>query len=355
MFLRNGLALHPYPSLTNNTGHDLSGENCKPTQLFHWDQLADEIPVSKIRLEESVRARQLMRNFYRRIHFPAKNSKYHRRKLIPLSFRNAVKLISDPDTRQNHFASVKKESEIQRIKAIPRYIKDQTSLLGFPLTFNDPASFPFMYREIFEKEVYYFPTENTHPFIIDCGSNIGLSLIYFKKIYPEATILGFEPDPEAFQTLQENISQSGVNGVELFNKGIWDCNTTLDFRTEGADGGRVATGTDSRNLVRIETVRLKEILDNKNIDLLKLDIEGAEFRVLLDCREQLHDVKRIFVEYHSFPGEPQELGSILQILKDAGFRYYLSNPGLTSENPFDKVVTDASMDMQFNIYGIRTK
>jgi hypothetical protein len=98
---------------------------------------------------------------------------------------------------------------------------------------------------------------------------------------------------------------------------------------------------------------LKNFLEGKSVDLLKIDIEGAEFPVLNDCREELRQVKRIFIEYHSLSGELQNLDNLLAILKDAGFRYYLSNPGLSSENPFREVITDAGKEMQLNVYGIR--
>lgn len=352
-FLKNGLALHPYPSLTNNFGHDLTGQNCAPSAVFHWDILAHEIPVERISLKESLKARRLMKLFYRNLHSPAKDFKSFLRSLIPFRVRKAIKFLMSSTARGNYFSNRKRIQEIERIKNIPRYIRSQTGLLGFPFWFNDSASFLFMYREIFEKEIYHFTTDSANPYIIDCGSNIGLSIVYFKKLFPQSAIVGFEPEPEAFATLQENIRLSGLDGIELKNKGVWDCETFLDFSPDGSDGGRIAPKKYRNHTLPIETVRLKDFLQEKPVDLLKMDIEGAELTVINDCRAELHNVKRVFIEYHSFSGEPQDLDSILRILKDAGFRYIITNPGLTSENPFDQVITDAGMDMQFNIYGIR--
>ena len=352
-FLKNGLALHPYPYLTNNFGHDLTGQNCAPSAVFHWDILAHEIPVERISLKESLKARRLMKLFYRNLHSPAKDFKSFLRSLIPFRVRKAIKFLMSSTARGNYFSNRKRIQEIERIKNIPRYIRSQTGLLGFPFWFNDSASFLFMYREIFEKEIYHFTTDSANPYIIDCGSNIGLSIVYFKKLFPQSAIVGFEPEPEAFATLQENIRLSGLDGIELKNKGVWDCETFLDFSPDGSDGGRIAPKKYRNHTLPIETVRLKDFLQEKPVDLLKMDIEGAELTVINDCRAELHNVKRVFIEYHSFSGEPQDLDSILRILKDAGFRYIITNPGLTSENPFDQVITDAGMDMQFNIYGIR--
>src|SRR5688500_10055596 len=53
-------------------------------------------------------------------------------------------------------------------------------------------------REIFVREIYRFETDIRNPVIIDCGSNIGLSVLYFHKSYPGARILAFEPDAGNF-------------------------------------------------------------------------------------------------------------------------------------------------------------
>jgi FkbM family methyltransferase len=352
-FLKNGLALHPYPSLTNNIGHDRTGQHCASSSVFQWDELAHEIPVERISLKESPKARRLMKLFYRNLHSPAKDFKSFLRTHIPFRVRKTIMFLVSSKARKNYFSNKKRIQEIERIKRIPRYIRSQTGLLEFPLWFNDSASFLFMYREIFEKEIYHFTTDSANPYIIDCGSNIGLTIIYFKKLYPHSEIVAFEPDHKAFATLQENIGLSGLGGITLHQKALWNSETILDFSPDGSDGGKIALNQERHNPQRIETVRLKEFLRGKPVDLLKMDIEGSEVAVINDCREELHNVKRVFIEYHSFTGQPQDLDNILRILKDAGFRYIITNPGLTSENPFDKVITDAGMDMQFNIYGIR--
>jgi hypothetical protein len=60
-------------------------------------------------------------------------------------------------------------------------------------------------REIFSEHRYHFETDNPRPFIIDIGSYIGLSTLYFKRLFPHSTILAFEPHPEAFQLLTHNL------------------------------------------------------------------------------------------------------------------------------------------------------
>jgi hypothetical protein len=126
----------------------------------------------------------------------------------------------------------------------------------------------------------------------------------------------------------------------------------MSFWSEGSDGGRISFDSNTKNLINIETVRLREFL-YKRVDFLKIDIEGAENEVLHDIHDLLHNVERLFVEFHSFVGREQMLPEILTILKRADFRLHISSPGLISKNPFIQLNTYANMDNQLNIYGFR--
>src|ERR1044071_4816990 len=86
----------------------------------------------------------------------------------------------------------KEEAELRRLVNIPRYTQCETNLLG-GITLTDSLSFVAGYEEIFKRENYKVDFATNDPFIIDCGSNIGLSIIYFKTRYPNAKIIGFEP------------------------------------------------------------------------------------------------------------------------------------------------------------------
>ncbi|HQC39363.1 MAG TPA: FkbM family methyltransferase, partial [Candidatus Dojkabacteria bacterium] len=72
-------------------------------------------------------------------------------------------------------------------------------------------------KEIFGDEIYRIDIEKKNPLIFDVGSHIGLSILYFKKKYPTSTILGFEPNPNVFPFLEENINGNNIKNVTLYN------------------------------------------------------------------------------------------------------------------------------------------
>ena len=79
-----------------------------------------------------------------------------------------------------------------------RFQPYSTSFLGHKLYVHDQASFRLGYKELFRHETYKFLATKQAPKIIDCGTNIGMSIIYFKTLYPDASITAFEADPFIF-------------------------------------------------------------------------------------------------------------------------------------------------------------
>lgn len=260
-------------------------------------------------------------------------------------FRRIKKFVFDTQAR-NEFI------ELMRLSKIPRYQPGISKILGSDLFYADSASFIFTYREIFKHQIYKFKIRKNTPVIIDGGANIGVASLYFKTLYPNAKIFAFEPDKKIYATLSKNIASFELKNVELINKGLWSSDTVLSFQSDGADGGKITTGSkDSSNT--IEVTDINHYL-NQEIDFLKLDIEGAEFEVLNACKNNLHQVKRMFIEYHSFYNETQNLNEILNILKKNGFRVHINAPGLTSLSPLYEITVENKMDFQLNIFAYRT-
>jgi hypothetical protein len=79
-------------------------------------------------------------------------------------------------------------------------------LLGKRIVINDARWHLPTYREIWEDQIYIFETSNPSPLIIDCGANIGLSVIYWKYLFPESKVVAFEPDQKKYEILCGNIA-----------------------------------------------------------------------------------------------------------------------------------------------------
>jgi FkbM family methyltransferase len=245
-------------------------------------------------------------------------------------------------------------AERERLARLPRYIETTTPLPGFTMKIPDGPSFLAMWKDVFENNIYEFPKTSSTPRILDCGANIGVSCLFFKRLFPSARLTAFEPDPVIFSYLTHNLKEAGIHDAQLIQKALWSSETLLQFHSEGADAGRIASDIQpgsNLNAGQVRTTRLYDYL-NEQIDFLKLDIEGAETEVLEDAAPRLGNVSRLFVEYHSFSDKPQTLSRLLGILSDAGFRVQLQ-PMKYSAKPFLKVEAYLGMDLQLNIFAYR--
>ncbi len=206
-------------------------------------------------------------------------------------------------------------------------------------------------KEIFIDKIYkQYLVEN--PYIIDCGANIGMSVIYMKQQFPQAEIIAFEPDETNFNLLNKNITSFGYSNVLLYKEAIWNENTTLQFSNESSMGSKIEIDTTS-NTIAVKAVRLKDFL-NRQVDFLKIDIEGAENVVLTDIADNLHFVKNMFLEYHGTFDQNKELVKMINIISDAGFNFYIKEAASIYETPFYRTKNPyTSYDVQLNIFCFR--
>ena len=244
------------------------------------------------------------------------------------------------------------ESQIADMKGLPFGVHGVINLEGKPFAFHDAGCFYDTYNEIIKERIYDFNCDSSKPLIIDCGANMGLSVYFFAKTFPGARIMAFEPEEEIYNILEKNVQTQGLHNVALYKKAVWDEKTTLSFYSDKGMGGSVVNVYKKQEPKKIETVVLADYLVSK-VDFLKLDIEGAEYRVLKNCGPLLRNVQNLFVEYHSFVNEEQHLDDLLKLLKEAGFRYHLRQ-SFSRQHPFkDNLLACENMDMAINVFAYR--
>jgi FkbM family methyltransferase len=223
----------------------------------------------------------------------------------------------------------------------------------YKVIFKDPKSFLHTVQELFVDEIYKFDTQNSKPVIIDCGAYIGTSILYFKTKYPDSVIKAFEPDKNNFLLLVQNIKNWGFENVNINNQAIWVDNNELYFDEKGEMSGKIhKENSDLSNKTIVKSRRLKDLLIDR-VDLLKIDIEGAEYEVLKDCEGSLGNVDKIFIEYHGNYNEMYKLNEILNILVNQNFCYYIKEAGVTYRWPFWEKKTVYDFDVQLNIFAFR--
>ncbi len=246
----------------------------------------------------------------------------------------------------------KEYRQLLKLSKQPRYTIGKFMLDDKILSFPDGRSFAFIYKELFKKQIYKFKCQSSEPLIIDCGANIGLSIIYFKKLFPQSHVIAFEPEKAIFGYLQQNLASFDLTDVELYRKALWKEDGFIQFSNEGADASRISVSAAEDGFIgsyKVECVRLSHFLKTK-IDFLKLDIEGAELEVLKEIEPCIKSVEHLFIEYHSFEKRLQELQELLSILTRNGFRYFIDSPLSVTNTPFLRDASWLGVEFYLNIY-----
>lgn len=204
------------------------------------------------------------------------------------------------------------------------------NLLGYKVTHFSGRTLFSLYREIFARQCYLFEARTAKPFILDCGANIGMAVLYFKWLYPDAEVWAFEPEPRGFLALQENVARNHLTDVRLHDIALWNADGAL---TLFVPGNRPASVVTSVNLalrggtpVSVRCARLSSFIE-REVDFLKLDVEGAEWHVISDLAEsgKIGLIRQMVIEYHhNISVEPAALSRLLRILEDSGFTYQIS-------------------------------
>lgn len=218
-----------------------------------------------------------------------------------------------------------------------RNVPGDITINGFLVHYTDVLSCYIEYKDIFIRKIYHFSSKKANPLIIDGGGCIGMSLLYFKQVFPDARIICFEPDPDLMQVLSRNITTNQLADIALVQAGLAGQAGTVAFHPDGVDGGRIVEGNDGHQ--SIATVCLSDYI-REPVDFLKLNIEGSELPVLqeVEASGKMEYINELVLEYHGWPGEPQRLGEILRLLERNGFRYLLhdfdAETSLASKPPF---------------------
>jgi FkbM family methyltransferase len=202
---------------------------------------------------------------------------------------------------------------------------------GFRMRYLEAEWMRYLYREVFAEREYWFTSDNPRPVILDCGSNIGMAILFFKALYPDADITAFEPAPWACSAIEETIRANDLRDVTLHNAALAESEGELElFHDPSHPGSAVMSVYRERmpgETVRVPAVRLSRYV-TKPVDFLKLDVEGSELPVLRDlvASGTIGQIRQMVIEFHHHLSPTVDnLSECLSILERHGFGYQLTS------------------------------
>lgn len=167
--------------------------------------------------------------------------------------------------------------------------------------------------------------------VIDLGANIGYyTLLFADLVGPSGKVFAFEPEPKSFELLKKNVEINGYKNVTLIPKAI--SQTTGKIRLHVSQDN---LGTHSiskiyyvkNNFIDIDSITLDDFVNEceKNIDFIKMDIEGAEFDVLKGGVNLLKNSTNLKILTEFAPHMIKDFGSpteFLDFFVNNGFKIY---------------------------------
>lgn len=199
---------------------------------------------------------------------------------------------------------------VHSIKALiaqkPILLHMKTPFVKFPIFLRMPSSDVAIFDKVFIRKEFDFKVKRHPDVIIDAGANIGLSSIYFANNYPGARIIAIEPEESNFEILIKNVA--AYKNITPVKAALWYENTTIKlfdpgqgkwgFIVKGQDAHKGKDGNPLCDVLGLTINNVMEKFEISHIDILKIDIEGAEKEVFNHSHSWIEKVDSLIVELH---------------------------------------------------------
>jgi FkbM family methyltransferase len=198
--------------------------------------------------------------------------------------------------------------------------------MGHPLFVRPHTSYIAVVQELLWEKAY-LPVVQRSPrpvkAILDLGGNVGYSVRFWQKQFPDAEIVVVEPDPKNYRQLRKNIEIGGhAQWVQTIHAlvGAKPGEAFLD-RSANCESMLRMSEAEARGSIRIVKKTVPDLLKlfshgNGRVDVLKCDIEGTEVELFADCRSWIDRIGYLTDELHS----PYNAAEFQEHLRAAGVR-----------------------------------
>lgn len=191
---------------------------------------------------------------------------------------------------------------------------------------------------LLNREYEYIPgfsAKNFKGLIVDAGANTGIYSLICSRFAEK--VIALEPYPENYQRLLENVEKNFAQNILPLNKALWYKKETLNI-FEGSHSGEHSIFSTSKKCIQAPVTTLDELVRTYGkIDLLKIDIEGAEFSVFENLDSDVfNQINAIVGEIHLEYGT---ISSVVDKLEAEGFRVYAFNPPLCAKKDVHRLRT----------------
>ncbi len=223
----------------------------------------------------------------------------------------------------------------QKNNNMKKIIKGVFNAFGLELTKKSKV------ENAFELQKKIIGNTNKAVTIFDVGAHIGNVSLQYNTLFSNASIYSFEPFPPSFNSLQQNTSTH--KNITLFNKGLGAYTGTAKFHSNQSEQTNSILATHeqansnwgnndllkTKEIVEIDLTTIDQIVEEENIktiDILKMDVQGAEHEVMAGAKKTIEKqmIRLIYTEIITVPtyqGQ-KEFDDILKMYRAYGFELF---------------------------------
>lgn len=203
-----------------------------------------------------------------------------------------------------------------------------------------PVRLLHTFKEIFFAECYtqYLPKDALKGMItvIDVGANAGYFSLYMLSQCCDSRVIAYEPMQNNFALLRRNQGWNPAQNLTVVNKAVYGASGKITLRYNARDSfttaGSVFENELGKDEVEVDTITLAEIFEGyglEKVDVLKLDCEGSEYRILYDCpRELFRKINCITLETHRGRREDENKVALCHFLSGVGYEWRQDRGGM---------------------------
>lgn len=206
------------------------------------------------------------------------------------------------------------------------------------LSLREKSIDPLIVWEIFNRKSYSRPWYelNENDTAVDIGAHIGVFTLYAAANVPKGKVFAYEPIYGNFSLLKKNVKQNRLTNVKIFNKAVTSNGRKIKIYVSPSNsGGHSIYPVDHNKIAEVESVTLENLMKQNRIskiNFLKLDVEGAEFDIILKTPKNVFKkIDKIVMEYHDFTAKENNHKEIVSFLAECGFKTTVSGTFLESK------------------------
>lgn len=140
---------------------------------------------------------------------------------------------------------------------------------------------------------------------VDLGANVGMWCFRMAKMYPTCKFIAYEPFPENFKHLEMGITENDLHNIKAINTAVTEDGREIELFMDPTNSGSASMYNAENTMfpkAKVRSVSLAHVVSSVRsiygpIDMLKVDIEGAEFH-LFNGFNDWDKIKKIYLEVH---------------------------------------------------------